>query len=71
MTANALYRNLSTEPWWATQRKIVRWVAARYYAGVETADQLLLRTQPRPVTGDFFMPPELTEAEVAEIIRLR
>ncbi len=71
MKASDLYRNLSKERWWASQRKIMRWAAARYYAGVDTLEQLWDSTKPRPVCGLYELAPELTEEEVREIIRLR
>jgi len=35
MTARQLFLELSKEPFWARQRKVVRWIAARYYCGIE------------------------------------
>jgi hypothetical protein len=76
MKANEIYRSLSSEPHWATKSKSVRWLASRYYAGVDTLEQLWNTTKPRPVSwskynGDFVMPPELTESDVREIVQLR
>jgi hypothetical protein len=42
MRAYAIFRSLSCEKsWWGTQSRKVRWLAARYYAGVDTVDELL------------------------------
>lgn len=71
LTAARLYRELSAEPSWAAKSRAVRWIAARYYAHVETACEVLDRAHPRPVSGAFEMPPEITEAEAREIIRFR
>lgn len=71
MKASDLYRNLSNEPWWAAQRKIMRWLASRYYAGVDSLEQLLACAETRPVHKDHRLAPELSREEVAEIIRWR
>ena len=50
---------------------MVRWIAARYYAGVESLEQLRDHAKSRPVTDNHIMPPELSEDEVQEIVSLR
>lgn len=71
MKAGQLFRELSRESWWASQSVKMRWIAARYYAGVESLLDLRARTKRRPVFRDHFQPPELTEAEARAIIQLR
>jgi len=71
MKARNIYRNLSNEPYWAKKSDRMRWWASRYYAGIESLEQLYAAAKPRPVADSFVMAPELTEEEVREIIRLR
>ena len=72
MKAAEIYRSLSTEPsFWAAQPNKVRWLASRYYAGVDSVTQLWAATKPIPVSRDFNLNPVLTEDVVREIIRLR
>jgi len=71
MKASEIYRSLSQESFWASKTDRVRWWASRYYAGVETLEQLRNATKPRPVYGDFVLCPELSEEAVQEIVRLR
>lgn len=72
MKANDIYRNLTSEPsFWAKQTNRVRWYAARYYAGIDTIDQLLAAAQPTPISPSLVLPPALTEDIVREIIRSR
>jgi hypothetical protein len=37
MTAYRLFCELSRVAWWAEQSRKVRWLAARYYIGVDSA----------------------------------
>lgn len=71
MKARDIYKSLSSERYWSQKSERVRWWASRYYAGIETLEQLYAAAKPRPVTGSFVMNPELTEEEVREIISLR
>lgn len=77
MNAGEIYRQLSACPWWAEQRRAVKWMAARYYAGVENCDSLYERAKPGFVQdnvltmGSITLPPVLSKDEVEEIIRLR
>ena len=45
MKAHEIYRSLSTESFWATQSRTVRWLAARSYAGVISFGELMGHTQ--------------------------
>lgn len=41
MTAYTIYRHLTEYGgWWAKQPRKVRWLAARYYAGIDTIRQI-------------------------------
>jgi hypothetical protein len=71
MKASEIYRALSQELHWAAKTDRVRWLASRYYAGVDTLIQLRDSAKPRPVSRDFILCPELSEEAVQEIIRLR
>ena len=71
MKANDIYRNLSTEPWWAAQTQAVRWLASRYYAGVDSVTELWALTKPIPISRDYTLKPVLDEVIVREIIRSR
>ena len=44
MTAGEIYRELSKFGFWAAQSRKMRWIAARYYAGVESLDELTATT---------------------------
>jgi hypothetical protein len=65
MSAYAIYRHLSAA--WQPTRRTVRWLAARYYANVDSIDVLRSMCEPC-VTGQR---APLTRSEVAEIIRMR
>lgn len=67
LTANSIFRSLSTTPGWATCSRKVRWLAARYYAGVDSVDELRRCAEKGP--GDYR--PLLTVDEVATIILWR
>ena len=75
MSAYELYRTLSGEKWWASQSRAMRWIAARFYAGVESLDELHDRAKPHIVNtyyrGDHYTKPELSQSQVDEIIMLR
>jgi hypothetical protein len=75
MTAYELFRTLSGEQWWSSQSRAMRWIAARYYAGVESIEDLFERAKPhifRTKYGhDYFTKPELSEDQVREMIYLR
>jgi len=75
MSAYELYQTLSGEKWWASQSRAMRWIAARFYAGVESLDELLDRAKPHMVSThygqDYCSKPELSQSQVDEIIMLR
>ncbi len=75
MTVYGLYRVLSAEQWWANQSRTMRWIAARFYCGVESLEDLRSRAKPHIYRSrfgeDYFVKPELSEAQVSEIILLR
>ena len=77
MKAAQLFRELSRESWWASQPRKMRWIAARYYAGVESFEELKARGESRPVLdqtprhGDYWQPAELSADQIQQIIRLR
>lgn len=70
MKANTLYNELSKVAHWAAQSRKVRWLAARYYAGVESLAELRSHSTPQPF-GDYTLPALLTPAQVEMIIQLR
>jgi len=43
LTAYQIYRDLSAEKFWAAKSCAVRWIAARYYANIETTCEVLDR----------------------------
>ena len=77
MMVGEIFRALSQESFWAGCSVKMRLLASRYYAGVDSLNDLRACAQRRPVmtsryTGeDFTLPPQLTTEEVATIIRLR
>lgn len=71
MKAGEIYRELMNCPGWSTKRSALRWLAARYYAGVDSLEQLRAMTRPIPCHGYHSLLPILTESEVSEIIALR
>ena len=71
MTAREIYASLSGCNGWREQSRKVRWCASRYYAGVDSADELYRLCQRMPVSGEGTLPGLLTVADVKEIIRLR
>jgi hypothetical protein len=70
-----LYRVLSVEQWWMNQSRAMRWIAARFYCGVESLEDLRSRAKPHIYRSRFgedcFVKPELSEVQVDEIILLR
>jgi len=71
MTAYSIYKTLSDEPYWSACTDRMRWIAARYYAGIETINDLRARTQNRPVSLFCILEPELTIGEAETIVRMR
>ena len=71
MKAFDIYRQLCCEQWWASQRQAVRWVASRYYSGVESVYELKDRAVRSLCLDNRTLAPVLTQEEVADIIRLR
>ena len=71
MTARDIFTSLSGCDGWREESKKVRWAASRYYAGVDSADELYRLTERVPVTRNFTLDPPLTVEQVRMIIRLR
>ena len=76
MSAHALFRSLMGEPGWAAQGRKVCWLAARYYAGVDSRSDLMELTVHQPCLetayGDvIWQKPILTVETVQEIVRMR
>ena len=76
MTAHEIYRHLSATGWWSDQPRSMRWAAARYYAGVESRDELFLRATHKPTGvggsfGEVLIRPDITPEQAEEIIMLR
>lgn len=77
MKATQLARELQAERFWATQPKAVVVLAARYYAGIDSLEQLRHMAEPavygtnRWTGEDKFLRPTLTEDQVQTIIDLR
>jgi len=69
MNAYQYFKHLSMVPGWAAQTRKVRWLAARYYAGVDTLDQLLEMAEPQFVGRGHWRQPILTETQVDCIIQ--
>jgi len=46
-------------------------IAARYYLGVESYDELTQHCQPRPSSSTYELPPLLEYGQVREIISMR
>ena len=70
-SAYSIYKTLSGESFWTGCTDRMRWIAARYYAGVETIDDLRARTQIRPIMREVIFVPELTIGEAETIVRMR
>lgn len=81
MNVREIFKSLSSTPWWSECSRFMRMAAARYYAGVDSVEDLRNFTTPSPVCSnrdmwgdpaeDFCLPPPLTPSQVDEIIRLR
>ena len=71
MRAYAIYTELSKERFWTTRSGRARWLAARYYSGADTLDDLQRQGRDIPISRNFSLAPMLSAEEVAEIIRLR
>jgi hypothetical protein len=69
MRAYDIYCNLSSEEWWSKQSRKVRWLAARYYAGVESLDELIGHT--RKCESGWVRNPLLIVDEMRLIVSLR
>lgn len=71
MTAFELYQELNKTSW-RTERPAVRWLACRYYTGVDSLAQLRAMSQPQVIGyDDQTIRPILTQDEVDRIILLR
>jgi hypothetical protein len=72
MTAYEIFKTLSQVGGWAEETPRVRWLAARYYANVESLEQLRKHAEPVIIRDEFrTCPPLLTAAQVRMIIMLR
>lgn len=77
MQAMQLARELSKESFWAGQPRKVLILAARFYAGVDSLDQLRSMAEPavfgtnRWTGEDRFLRPVLTSEQVEMIVNLR
>ena len=71
MKAYHIYKELSKESWWSKQSRAMRWIAARYYAGVESVDELAQRAEIQFVSPLVVLKATLTATEVETIISLR
>jgi hypothetical protein len=72
MSAFETFRALRTEKsFWVKQTDRMVWLAARYYAGVDSLDDLERLAQPMPVSGNFCIDPVLTYGQVRTIVSLR
>jgi hypothetical protein len=66
MSAYAIYRHLSAA-WQPETSRAMRWLAARYYANVDSVDVLRSMCE----RGCYGQRAPLTTSEVAYIIRMR
>lgn len=71
ITFGQLYRSLSSEEWWSSQPEKVRVLAARYYTGIDSYDQLVALSKPAPVFHEQMSKPVLTDEQVDMIRMLR
>lgn len=70
MRFGEIYRTLCQT--WREQSRKVRICAARYYAGVDSLEQLKALGEPQHIDGDYHVgPPILTQREIDLIIRMR
>lgn len=71
MNAMQIARELSKESFWAKQPRKVLILAARFYAGVDSLNQLRLAQFPLPCLDNYTMPPMLTDDQIRMIVDLR
>lgn len=76
MNVGELARELAKEPFWAKQPRSMLILAARYYSGVDSLDQLRHMAEPAISSSDrwghdHYIRPTLTEEQVRTIIDLR
>jgi hypothetical protein len=76
MKTMQLARELSKTTFWAAQPRKVLILAARYYSGVDSLDQLRHMAEPAISSSDrwghdHYIRPTLTEEQVRTIIDLR
>jgi hypothetical protein len=71
MTVRAMVAELRKEPFWAGCSDRMVWLACRYYAGIDSLDDLRRCARRVPISGDFTLAPTLTVEQVETIIRLR
>lgn len=75
MNVGELARELQKTNFWASQPRKVLILAARYYSGVDSLDQLRHMAEPAISSsgpyGDHFIRPTLSEEQVRTIINLR
>jgi hypothetical protein len=73
MKAGEIYRTLSNEPSWSNKTRAVRWLASRYYAGVDTYYELQSLAH-RSIACEkhgyiTYVGPAITSIDVQEIIQ--
>jgi hypothetical protein len=76
MNVREIFTSLTNTPWWSEQPRFMRMAAARYYAGVDSIEDLRNFTTPSIVYTDNYgnerwLSAPLTTEQVDEIIRLR
>ena len=71
MTVREIVTALRMQEFWAGCSKKMVWLAARYYAGVDSLADLRRCAERVPISRDFTLDPVLTREEVATIIMLR
>jgi len=71
MPAHQIYNQLSQDEWWSCQSPKMRWLAARYYGGVESKEQLFSHGEPQPIHRGHYHPPMLTADEIEVILALK
>jgi len=69
MNAYQYFKHLSLVPGWAAQTRKVRWLAARYYAGVDSLSQLQEMAEPQISSRGNWREPILSETQVDSIIQ--
>jgi hypothetical protein len=75
MSAYRLFSVLMSEEWWAAQGRKVCWLAARYYVGIDSFNDLMALTDHQPCLErhgrETLQKPMLSIEQVRDIVRLR